>query len=49
MDRKTVEAVREWVKRDSGNGERTARWMAQTLRIGTIRECRAMVAEAAAA
>lgn len=38
--------VREWVAKDGGDAERTARWMRDALRIGTLHECRRLVAEA---
>jgi len=46
MDDKTRAMVREWVKIDRGDVERTAQWMRRTLRIGPIGECREMVATA---
>lgn len=49
MTEQTRRMVREWVERDGGNTERTARWMRDSLRIGGIRVCREMIAEALAA
>ena len=43
MDDKTREMVREWVNSYHGDIERTARWMARSLHIGPIRECRELI------
>lgn len=43
---KTDSMIREWVAKDGGDAEKTARWMARTLRIGSLHECRRMVSEA---
>lgn len=48
MDSKLTSMIREWVAKDGGDVERTARWMANTLRIGALPECRRMVAAALA-
>jgi hypothetical protein len=49
MDAKTIEQVKKWVAMDRGNTEKTARWMAYTLKIAGIRECREIIAEAMSA
>jgi hypothetical protein len=49
MDAKTIEQVRKWVAMDRGNVEKTARWMAYTLKVAGIRQCRELIAEAMAA
>jgi len=49
MNAKTIEQVRKWVAMDGGNVEKTARWMAYTLKLCGIRECREIIAEAMAA
>lgn len=41
----TFTMVREWVAKD-GDAEKTARWMARTLRIGSLPECRRLVSAA---
>lgn len=46
MNEATAKLVREWVAKDGGDRERTARWMSSTLRIGGLGSCRLMVAEA---
>ena len=45
---KTNIMVREWVKKDGGDSEKTAKWMARTLRIGSLKECRELVSMALA-
>ncbi|MGO8695969.1 MAG: hypothetical protein ACLQMF_20085 [Rectinemataceae bacterium] len=44
----TKAMVRGWVAKDGGDSERTARWMSKSLRIGGVKECRALIAEAMA-
>ena len=46
MNEKTKAMVKEWIKKDGGDVEKTAKWMARTLKIGSVKECREMVAEA---
>ena len=46
MDAKTKEMVRGWVASDNGDIEKTARWMAYTLKLAGIKACREMIAEA---
>ena len=46
MTEATKQMVREWVAKDSGNKERTARWMAREIGVGPLKECRQMVKEA---
>ena len=36
MTQKTANMVSEWVKMDGGDVERTAKWMAYTLKLGNI-------------
>lgn len=45
---RTDSMIREWVSKDGGDADKAARWMARTLRIGSLPECRAMVAAALA-
>lgn len=42
----TRRMIREWLAADGNDIERTARWMAYTLKIAGIRECRDMIVEA---
>ena len=46
MDSKTAAAIAQWVKTDGGDTEKTARWMADSLKVAGVRECRKMIAEA---
>jgi hypothetical protein len=46
MDQKTKQLVREWLGFHRGDTEALARWMRDTLRLGGIRECRALIREA---
>lgn len=46
LDENTKRAVREWVAKDGGDCERTARWIARSLKICGLRTARSMVAEA---
>lgn len=46
MDDKTRAFVKELLGRHGGNVELTARFMRDTLRIGGIRACRELIAEA---
>lgn len=46
MDNKTKDMIKGWVAMDGGNIEKTARWMAYTIKTGPIAECRAIIAEA---
>lgn len=48
MDDKTKAMVREWVAMHRGDVEGLARWMRDSLRIGGIKECRALIAKATA-
>ena len=48
MSDKTKQMVKEWVAKDGGDTERTACWMARTLKLASIKECREMIAEAMA-
>jgi len=45
---KTAEMVLGWIAKDGGDPERTARWMRDSLRLGGIKACRAMIWEAVA-
>jgi hypothetical protein len=49
MNAKSKEQVQKWVAMDRGNVEKTARWMAYSLKLCGIRECRQIIAEAMAA
>ncbi len=46
MDARTKAAVQGWLKMHGGDCESLARWMRDSLRVGSIKECRAMIAEA---
>jgi hypothetical protein len=46
MDEKTVKMVREWVELHRGNTEQLARWMRDSLRLGTLPQCRELVRQA---
>lgn len=43
MDSKTKTMVQEWIAKDGGDKEKTAKWMARTLKIAGIKECRSLV------
>jgi hypothetical protein len=49
MDAKTAEMVRGWVNLYKGDTERVARWMRDSLRLGGLKACRAIIDEAVAA
>ena len=44
----TREMIRAWVRMHNGDTEAVARWMARTLHVRPIRECRRLIAEAEA-
>ena len=46
MDQATREMLTKWLAMHSGDREGLARWMRDSMRIGGIRECRAMIAQA---
>ena len=46
MDDKAKAMVSEWVKNRGGDRERTAMWMRDSLRLGSIQDCRDMISEA---
>lgn len=46
MSDATRKMIREWIRKDGGDHERTARWMARTLRICGIREAREFIKQA---
>lgn len=46
MSESVKEMIREWVRKDRGDTERTARWMRDTLRLGSITQCRAWIVRA---
>lgn len=46
LDSKTIEVVKEWIGKDGGDKERTAKWMRDSLRIGEIKVCRELIEEA---
>lgn len=46
LDPKTAATVRAWLEVHRGDAESLACWMRDALRVGTLRQCRAMVAEA---
>ena len=41
--RKVANQVRQWVVMDGGDTEKTAKWMARTLGIGTLAQCRELI------
>lgn len=49
MSAKTKAAVQGWLEMHGGDTESLARWMRDSLRVGGIKECRAMIAEAVSA
>ena len=48
MDAASVAVVCGWLDSYAGDVEKTARWMAKSLRIGGLPECRDLVNQAAA-
>lgn len=48
MNDKTKAAVRGWLEMHGGDVESLARWMRDALRVGSVSQCRAMIAEARA-
>ena len=46
MNEATKAMVREWVTKDNGNTEKTARWMVRELGFAGLKTCRQMVKEA---
>jgi len=46
MNAETRAMLREWLERHHGDSEGLAEWMRDALRLGSIRECRAMIASA---
>ena len=46
MSTQTAQMIQGWLEQHEGNAEAVARWMRDTLRIGSIRACRALVAQA---
>lgn len=48
MDSKTVEMVKGWAAMHKGDVEGLARWMRDSLRLGSIKACRAIIREALA-
>lgn len=48
MSAQTKQMVLGWLAMHSGDVEGLARWMRDTLRLGSIRQCRALIAEAQA-
>lgn len=47
MNEQTITMVRGWLAQHNGDTESVARWMRDSLRIGSLRECRRIVQEAA--
>ena len=43
MTEQTKQMIRGWVAKDNVNTERTAQWIAKSLRIGGVTVCREMV------
>lgn len=48
MSEATKKMIRGWVEIDRGDRERTARWMAWTVKLGSVRQCRKFIEEAMA-
>lgn len=48
MDTKTKQMVQGWLAMHNGDVEGLARWMRDSLRLGGIKTCRALIAEAVA-
>lgn len=48
MDSKTREMVKGWLVSHNGNVEALARWMRDSLHIGGLKDCRALINEAIA-
>lgn len=48
MDARTKAAIIEWLAKDGGDVEALARWMSRSLRIGGLKDCRALINEALA-
>lgn len=46
MDTKTRDMVRGWLAKYGGDTERVARYMSQSLALGSLPACRRLVAEA---
>lgn len=46
MDEKTKQAILGWLALHQGNVEQLARWMRDSLRVGGLRACRALIQEA---
>lgn len=46
MSNETKAMVNEWVQKDGGNVEKTARWMGRTLRLGSLKDCLQLIADA---
>lgn len=46
MDNATREMVKGWLAKHNGDVEGLARWMRDSLRIGGLKECRALVTAA---
>lgn len=45
MNENTKEMVRNWLNMHNGDKEGLARWLRDTLRIGSIKECRKIIEE----
>ena len=45
-DTRTAAMVLDWIAKDGGDVERTARWMRDSLRLGGLKACRAMIWDA---
>lgn len=48
LNEATKKAVREWLAMHHGNVDALARWLSRSARVGGIKACRALVAEALA-
>ena len=48
LDAKTCAAIREWLRKDGGDVERTARWISRSLKICGLKQAREFVLAAIA-
>ena len=48
MSETTKNTVKSWMQMHNGDADALARWMSQTLRLGGMKACRKLIAEAMA-
>lgn len=46
LDARTAQQVRDWAALHHGNVEQLARWMRDSLRVGNLKACRALIEKA---